>query len=921
MEPDGLVGRERELAVVETGLARAAAGEGGLVLVVGEAGMGKTALATEAIRRARDRRMSTAWGSGTETVDAWPFRPWVRALGRLGIDLPGVLGAEAGTDPRTRVFEEVCSALRGVTERDPALIVLDDLHWADVPSLRLLEAIAPELPDTQVVLLGLHRPEPLDGGGEAGAVLSRLARVRGGARLSLPPLPAAEATELVRRVIGPAVSWDLVRSTVSRGAGNPLFLVELAHLGPAATAAARPPRAIGDVIAERLLPLSLRTREVLRAAAVLGRDTTHARISEVTGASVDEVTVALDDAARHGLVDAGPAVRFSHPLIREVCAAEVPAEDRRALHQRAASAMRTAQEDVERVDAYAHHLRHAGASHVAEALEATVRAAVAADRALAYETAADLFRAAAALAGGSLGNVRREGRLLVDAARCEFRGGAVASAWATCEQAAAAARMVADAVTLSEAALVIRGMTWFDSPIRDEVNALCRAALAALGDGVDRAPLRARLLGQEAVTSQPWGLQSTGAAAAALAAAEAVNDPDALFLALQARNSELYDVRDIAVRLDVGGRAVALGDSTGVGEYAMAGHQWRADALAVLGRRDDLDTEIAALEVWERRLRDPVLRWRIGLMAIAKAMGEGRLDEALARNDEMREVGRRAELRAADVLHAIFAGDILDLTGGEVDWIEAFVRDLLRAAPPAMSGWHASLLLRVGRPEEARVAWRRAREHALPRTAQEWLLGEVASAGLAVAFDDTDEAEVLRRDLGPFEDLIGTGGASAPPYGPVALALGRLSAFLGDPERAERQLRRARVRARAAGSVVHEALSAAALARLLLASHGGGHAEEARDLLTSALAVARRSGMGPLERDATALLDRVPEPTGRLSSRETQVVALVAEGLTNKQIAARLHLSDRTVETHVRNASHKVGVASRSALAAWHARR
>lgn len=191
--------------------------------------------------------------------------------------------------------------------------------------------------------------------------------------------------------------------------------------------------------------------------------------------------------------------------------------------------------------------------------------------------------------------------LLVDLARCEFRSGAVADAWVSCRAAADLAKARGDAVTVADAAVVVRGLA--NDPVCHEVHALCRDALALLA-GQD--PVReARLLGQLAVTANRWaGGPEPGISERALLAAEATGDADARFLALQARHADLADVRFAAKQLSIDERAVQLGRETGCGDYAVWGHVWRADAFWELSRRIQLDTEVAALTAAVGHLRD-----------------------------------------------------------------------------------------------------------------------------------------------------------------------------------------------------------------------------------------------------------------------------------------------------------------------------
>jgi hypothetical protein len=309
------------------------------------------------------------------------------------------------------------------------------------------------------------------------------------------------------------------------------------------------------------------------------------------------------------------------------------------------------------LDARAHHLRQAAAlggedDDLRAALEATLDAARRAAVQLAYEHAAFQYRQALALLPDVTAGPSRPS-LLVELARCEFRAGAVADAWASCRAAADQARARNDASTFADAAVVVRGLA--NDPVRAEVHALCRDALVLLA-GQD--PVReARLLGQLAVTADQWSRPAdTGLSERALLAAEATADPDALFLALQARLADLTDARYAPERLAVGERAVQLGRESGTTAYAVWGHAWRADAFWELSRRVQLDVEVAALTAAVGHLREPIMVWRLTMVQASLAAHEGRFAEAMELAGRAREIGRRGGHREADFMDMVFRG-------------------------------------------------------------------------------------------------------------------------------------------------------------------------------------------------------------------------------------------------------------------------
>jgi DNA-binding CsgD family transcriptional regulator len=174
-------------------------------------------------------------------------------------------------------------------------------------------------------------------------------------------------------------------------------------------------------------------------------------------------------------------------------------------------------------------------------------------------------------------------------------------------------------------------------------------------------------------------------------------------------------------------------------------------------------------------------------------------------------------------------------------------------------------------------------------------------------------------DLLPFETLQVTASAETPSRGPVALYLGKLAALLDDWVAAETHLRTALELSTAMGARPHQARTHLEIARMLLARRRARDVRTANSHLKTALGIARELGMGRVQQDAAVLLGQRPDGGSPLSRREEEVAALVADGLSNRQIARRLHLSERTAENHVTHILNKLGFNSRAAIAAWYA--
>lgn len=911
------VGRGRELAGIEARLDAALHGIGSLVLVDGEAGIGKTALADQLIRRASEGGLTTCWGTCVETDGASAFHPWRQILATVGPQARRLLDREVTS--RFQLFDEIVNALAAAARRAGLLVVLDDLHWADLPSVRLLQAVASGVARHRMVVVALYRGSDVRPRSDVMDAVTALQRERTTSRLTLDGLVPTEVEELARATTRHDLDLAALHTLVQRAEGNPLFVIEMVRLSDVAgDLELVAPRGVRDVIGRRLARVDPETRHLLRMAAVLGREFTAELVAEFADISLAQVESGIDEAIDADLVSStqGRSVRFTHGLIQEVSYADLPTNDRARLHLRAAAALGDA---TERVDAVAHHLRQAGPlAEDGTALAATLLAATRARDQLGYEHAAFQYRQALNLIAQQPGELARTAELLVELAACEFRAGAVSDAWASCRRAADLARSNHNAEILGRAAMVIRGIV--NDPVADEIHALCREALVLL-EGRDPV-LEARLLGQLALNA--WAGAEPGLSERALIAAEATGDSDARFLALQARHTDLTDFHAAPERLALGDQAIRLGREVGRDEYAAWGHVARIEAFWQLSRRLQLDAELRALETIAARMREPLVRWRLALIRASLALFEGRHVDAVTLADEALQIGRSGGLRDAELMDVIFRSCWAPLVGESLDEAEAYIRRFTDAGPFAARGWHAKVLVQMGRSEEAESLFSAILPHvtSLPRFAPEWIIIMTGCADVCTSLARREAAPVLYELLLPFADRQAIARPHAQSDGAVALYLGRLAMLLEQWDAAQRHLRLAHHLSVQMGSPLFESIAQIDIARLLLALRRPGDVRQAQALLAAAAQTAHRLGIAPLETKAKELLWQLRgDRSTTLSTREEQVAALVADGLTNRQIATRLGVSERTVESHVGAIFTKLGFDSRARIAAWFATR
>ncbi len=899
-----LFGRERELTQLREALHQVAAGQPRCVLLLGDAGIGKTRLADAAAREARARGFEVVWGSCWESAGAPALWPWRRALAGLvdgldseqwraciGGDAPALAAAFPeiaarlgdGTTPhlaltpeaRFSLFESVSSFLTRAAARRPLAILLDDIHWADTDSLLLLHFLARDAAATRLLVVATLRDVDAERRPEEFRILTTLGRERAVERLHLEGLTRDAVAGLLDAELGHATPDSTVDRILTASGGNPFFVRELARLCTAEGAilpSKRLPASVRDVVEQRLAPLPAATREILRLGAIVGRDFDLALLELVEPGIRERFRDDLQPAIDARLIVEKPAAAFGfvHALVGEVLRQEIPAARRAAWHGLIGRALQTNYGDDEsQLAALAHHFLMASdgdASYTAQAIDCSLRAAQRASAAAAYgESVALLERALPALertTATGLGDSPMHCSLLValgDAQRLAGHSGAAA----TMRAAAAMARRI-DAPTLfAQAALGHADAVGLPPGDPDpDVLALLEEASTRLQTEAETENagrlLRGRVLGRIAIElfwstdlERRCGLSRTG-----VALVRPFRNPAELGRTLFDHHWAILGADTLAERCGVAEEILALPIASPLVDTRLLGHGCRIQDRLELGDIDGVDADIAAFTHEVSILRQNRLRWWLPLYRGLRLMIDGRLAQAEeSLTSAMAEAERLASREAP--MHGGAQLIVLRDFQGRLAEMEPWAAELARQHP-AQPVWLALLSVihaTAGRDAEARAEVEAILARDLvgaPRDAS-WLLALALVTRTLGALEWAAPASDLYAALLPYAERNIVVGTPSGCLGSASRFLGTLASLDGRRDLAVRHFEDAwgaNTRLRAWPLVaLTEADYAAALRR-------GGRPEDQERvgaLVASAHAAAQRIGMRRLVADCDAL--------------------------------------------------------------------
>lgn len=940
-----LIGRHHELDRIRAALAAATDGAGQIVFVVGQMGIGKTRLAEEALTLARRRQFLVLVGRTPAASSGLAYAPLLSAFGAVlrSLDPPerdamvgdlphlGRLWPELGLPPtvpvqdpdleRALLFEAVARLLERLADDSPVGLFVDDIHWADAPSLALLGYLIPSLAALPVLLIGTYRPE---GVADNKGFRQFLANARRSGLASEIPLPALDpdgVAAMAADILGDAPPASLLELS-ARAGGTPLFVEALVRGLLDAGALVRSPEGwtmgehgsktlphgVRDLVADRLELLVPDERSTVELIAHGVQGLPHDLLEHVAAIEPGRLLDVVRRLVGAGLLiqDDGPEVayRLAHPLIQEVAAAELPAVAGRRVHARLVRATESLRpRDLDRL---AYHYSRAGREvDERRALEVLLEAGERAHGLAAHDEAARHFGAALPLI--------RDGKRPDLLAHVLERMG---ESWEPLGETAAAIEVWREAVAELEGAGDVRGVARlqrrlaFAAQIGGDITG-ARHHLTAGIDALRELPPSDELVNLYAARLFIDTLvdrdRAREAATELARLAEVLGSPRATAEALLAEAS-LWVVGGLPVEAPVPMSQDAARIAAEAGEWLLArrAHRELTWLMFIAGNHVAMRHHCQAQIDIDQRLGDTAHQTGPLLQLSYAALCSGHFDESVALAEESVAHAHRYDQRRAQAM-ALGALALAQVHRGDLDAAEDCLVEARQVFPEAKTdsrgglhlvGW-AELMLALERGDTAAVPASVAFLHA-PMIR--------SLVGAAQVFDGDLEGALATVDLL-------TAGMPPGSYS-VALAdrlLGLVEHTRGETDAAREHLGRS-TRALAALDLPFEA----AVSQLHL-----GTAESVSEALTTfdRLGAARyadraRRALRSLGvRLTSARSGRRPDDP--LSRRELEVARLVAAGLTNAEIAGRLVLSVRTVESHLDHIYGRLGISSRTALAAW----
>ena len=912
------VGRAREAEILRSAVSGLLAGQGGLVMLAGEPGIGKTRLAEEIASYATAKGARVMWGRCWEGGGAPAFWPWIQliresvrafsdqmpaeassGLGYIARMVPEVrfstATAQPGRDSASRLkldessmrsgperfglFDAVTSLFKQLAANAPLMIVLDDLHAADEDSLMLLRFLARDLKQSQILVVATYREVEVRLSKGRGALLSEIARE--GNTILVRGLSVDEVAEFIGQTSKLKLDDSIVSSLYNATDGNPFFLDEIVRLMVAGHSLGQTtrhdsgftvPDSVRTIIRRRIAPFTEQTKSLLTIASLIGKEFDLRLLGEVSGLASEQILESLEPAAANSLIaemtETFGRYRFAHEVVREALRIELGKTARVRLHQRIGAAL----EELYSSDLEPHLAQLA--YHYIEALplgtpekafEYAGRGAERARNELAFAEASRLY----SMALQALDSVRNSDeaqrcQVLLAMGEAQAQGQSLREARHAFERAAEIARRLSRTDLLAQTALSLG--TWFGGFFNEgrPLITVISEALSAMApnDTPIRAELIAKLGGEHYWTGEHD--QGLSLCQEAVAMARRTGDPRALVSALWAQSEISWGPENVEGRLATATEVASLAESIGDHQRALKAHEMRFTALLEIGDTARVDAEVQEYALLAKRSGEQfgiVERFQAAL-----ALLRGDFDRA---EQQTRELGRHARRRQDPALRAC-ASYLTEILRREREGIDPGEFEVVRRARIANSPTTAAVFrielaiffAATGREAEAQAeieSLERNNFAAIPRD-WNWLYNMCGLAVLCLALRDSRRAAAVYELLLPYADRNVTAGWGDLAYGCVGRFLGMLAGTMDRPADAHRHFEQALQFDDRMGAKPWAAYTRYEYARVLLKRGDEADVQQALKLLGESREVTSSIGMRPLEMRVKSLIAKAGGP-------------------------------------------------------------
>jgi tetratricopeptide (TPR) repeat protein len=901
------VGRGELLGDLECALRAASDGAGGLVFLSGEPGIGKTRVAEKFASLAHEQEAVVHLGRCPEAEGAPAFWPWVQLLrahaaacqpSRLrellasgGRDLAQIApeihpdlsdsAALAILEPgpaRFRLFDSMARFWRRASEREPIVLILDDLHRADDPSWLLLQFIARELGDSRILVIGTYREVELYRDRGRGASLGELTRLASTRCFELEGFSREEVERFAELTIAAPLSAETVTRLHKRSDGNPFFLTLLTPMidprrrgasgeGMNGEPGFELPRSSREAITRQLAGFSPTCRELLTVAAVIGRDFTLSALELATEHSRETVLDAISAASEARVIHESPGrighFRFEHILVRDALYESLSTVERVNLHKSVGEALERlyGPESEDHLAELAYHFAEAvPAGEEERAIGYAAAAGRSATERLAFEEAVRQYQRALQVVDlSTTPDDSRRFDLLLALGQAQIRAGMRESAREAFRRAGEIAGRLDEPERLARVALeVAPGFFAIETGVYDPlIVMLLEDALRALPP--DNYEFRAQLLGRLAVAlywsdSFPRRKQLIQEAAEI---AERLGDPATTAFVTHARVVALWGPDSFDDRATESADVIQKAEGAGDQELSLIGRVFRIVSLLEAAEREDFDREI---DIFCRLVENPrhvSTRWYASLFRAMQATIDGRFDDAERLANEFLAEGQR--FQDANAIHAF--GTLI----ATVRWHQGRSHEMidrlydLSVKYPTLLGWRCALaafLAENGYRERAmqELGWVARDELSNVPRDMHWLLCTALLAEACGILADPRWSAIVYRQLKPYKNRLVVFGYGVGSWGSVSRLLGILATTMSRWAEAEEHFQTALARETRSRIQPWVAWTLLAYARMLVIQGRISDRDRATELATAAQEIGSALGMTRLSDEAAQLI-------------------------------------------------------------------